>query len=224
MFRDFNWKKRFFTYKANLLAMFLSFLLIFISAYSHAGSTDSEGQQNPEYDPSLTLEYSAAPNGSGDSGTLSNPPLYTICGGVNGPANCLTAQDPPNVITLTARDLKATQLWYYNYVGNSGGSQYFNVINYKTGLCMDILVNPMDNGAKLTSSTCCQQCTSQWWRKTKNHPIANYQNLRALPSGKCAEAPALPPGVENWSGEPIWQQACGGWESRPNQFFMFLRI
>jgi len=121
---------------------------------------------------------------------------------------CLTPSG--TVVTLTdCAFLTNSQLWYYTYIGSSGGSNYYNIVNYSTGKCVDVAGGSYADGALLTTGTCCPQCTSMWWRQQDQGPVAGMFHMRNLPSGKCMDMPVTA-GTPNWSGLPMQQWSCGG--------------
>lgn len=139
---------------------------------------------------------------------------YRICNNANG--WCLEPSGSVVTVTDNAGYPPNNQLWYYAYVGQSGGSNYYNILNYGTGKCLDVTGGSYADGATLTTSTCCAQCTSQWW-KQQNEWVAGLAQFRDLPSGKCIDLPVNYPSM-NWTGYPVQQWTCGG-QHPANQYW-----
>jgi hypothetical protein len=130
---------------------------------------------------------------------------------------CLTLSGGKYTLT-DCNNLNNNQLFYYSYIGNSGGSAYYNIINYSNAECVQIEGGSYSDGAQLASSACCQQCTGQWWRQQDPGPVNGMYHLRNLPSGKCMDVP-ISGSVTNWTGEPMQQWSCGG-SSGLNQYWV----
>lgn len=128
--------------------------------------------------------------------------------------SCLT-ESGSTIIQSACSPLRNDHLWYWIYAGNSGGSSYYNLVNYSSGLCLDVAGGSYSDGALLTTTPCCPQCTSQWWRQQGSSPFPGSHQLRNLPSGKCAIMPLIPGTQNAWTGGPDYQATCGpysnGW-------------
>ncbi|MBO0395479.1 RICIN domain-containing protein [Stenotrophomonas maltophilia] len=136
----------------------------------------------------------------------------------------ITGPSGTKVIESSCRVPSDPQYWYYVYAGRSGGSNYYNLVNYATLTCLDVEAGSYAHGAQLTTSACCAQCTSQWWRQQGTAPAGATQ-LRNLPSGKCIDMPLVPGSNNVWNGQPIGQWSCGSFRSGrgANQFWILRR-
>ena len=158
--------------------------------------------------------------GEDDSNMLAALPPNTYMVESLADQSCMTASGT-QIIETSCYVPSNYQYWYYNYVGSSGGNNYYNLINYATGACLDVVGGSYADGARLTTTTCCQQCTSQWWRQQNALGSSGYSQIRNLPSGKCIDLPLVPGSTNQWNGDPIGQWSCGSYrEGRgANQFW-----
>jgi hypothetical protein len=163
---------------------------------------------------------------SGDAHVLSLPAnTYRIVN--NGNGYCLT--ESGSDVTLTnCSTITNQQLWYYSFAGNSGGTAYYDIISYTSGKCVQPVAGSYSNGALLTTSPCCAQCTGQWWRQQDPGPLQGMYHLRNLPSGKCMDMPISPVDHNNnWTGTAIQQWSCGSYQSDGsglNQYWVIRNI
>lgn len=109
----------------------------------------------------------------------------------------------------------ANVTWESVYAGNSGGSDYYFIINIHTGMCLDVVNGAYHDNAKLKVNPCSAVSTSQWWR-VQNYGIRGSSDIRNLPSGKCITVFLM----SGWTGDPPVQATCTG-AGQGNQYWIY---